>query len=357
MKLAVWGHLWTDVNREGGVEGIVRRCQDSGIGTYLCHTYPIARGAGGYYSPGVTYDTGIFQAGASDLLAPLLRAGRHSGVEVEPWLLPFTADLLVGEQREDLFPRRAYQSAEFAGLVSGVDAKSSDLPGAAKNGVTLCPSWPENRARAMRILGDLIERCGPNLTGIDLDMARYPNADTSWYHPCHCEACRAAYRERLGLDVLGAEDLGQPGVAYELTRFRCDVIGGLVEEMRDVTRQAGLRLTMSARADFYGSAVLEGQDWPCWARQGLVDAVFTMSYWTDRQIHRRHATEHSAMMRASGACLHYDGVGRRSSMGENAIDDVLVLARDAAEAGADGVSIFHYNAMEDADFSRLGSLA
>ena len=357
MNLAVWGHLWTDADREGDVDAIVRRCRDAGIGTYLCHTYPIARNASGYFSPGLTYDATVFQAESQDLLSPLLRSAAREGVEVEPWLLPFTADLLKGESREDLFPRRAYQSAEYAGLVPGIDTEAPDLPGAAKNGATLCPSWPENRARAMRILDDLVERCGADLTGIDLDMVRYPNADTSWHHPCHCEACRAAYRERLGVDVLGEEDLQRPGVAYELTRFRNDVIGGMVEEMRYITSKAGLRLTMSARADLYDSAVLEGQDWPRWAREGLVDAVFTMSYWTDREIHLGHAREHAAAMGSRGSCLHFDGVGRRSSMGENAIDQVLDLARDAVEAGADGVSIFHYNAMADDDFTRLRELA
>ena len=357
MKLAVWGHLWTDVDREGDPAGIISRCRDAGIGVYMCHTYPIGRHPAGYFSPGVTYDATVFQAETHDLLTPLLLAARDSGVEAEPWLLPFTTDLLRGERHDDLFPGRAYQSAEYAGLVAGVDASASDVPGAATNGKTLCPSWPENRARTLRILHDLVERHGAHLTGIDLDMIRYPNANTSWYHPCHCGACRAAYQERLGTSILQPEDLQRPGVAYELTRFRADVISAMVEEMREITRKAGLRLTMSARADFYGSAVLEGQDWPRWAREGLVDAVFTMSYWTDRQVHRRHAEEHGALMRDRGSCLHYDGVGRRSSMGENPIDQVIELAHDAAEAGADGVSIFHYNAMEDADFARLHSLA
>ncbi|MFH1570671.1 MAG: hypothetical protein ABIL09_21955 [Gemmatimonadota bacterium] len=356
MELAVWGHLWTDAEREGGPEGIVARCRSAGIGTYLCHTNPIARSPAGYYSPGHTWDATVYQGETFDRLGPLLRAARGQGLEVEPWLLPFTADLLAGERREDLFPARAYQSAEYAGLVPGVEPRRPDLPGAAKNGTTLCPSWAENRDRAVRILRDLIERHDPDLGGIDLDMVRYPNADTSWHHPCHCAACRTAYRQRLGCDLLTPEALQDPGVAYAFTRFRSDVIGDLVQETRDLTRQAGLRLTVSARADFFGSAALEGQDWPRWAREGLVDAVFTMSYWTDRALHRRHARQHAALMAARGACRHYDGVGRRSSLGENPMDRVLDLARDALAAGADGVSVFHYNALTDGDFARLREL-
>jgi hypothetical protein len=55
MNLAIWGHLWTDVEREGDPERIVTRCKEAGIGTYLTHTYPIARNPAGYYSPNMTY--------------------------------------------------------------------------------------------------------------------------------------------------------------------------------------------------------------------------------------------------------------------------------------------------------------
>ena len=142
-------------------------------------------------------------------------------------------------------------------------------------------------------------------------------------------------------------------MAYRFARFRNDCIGEMVEEIRDITRRAGLRLTVSARADFFGAAVLEGQDWARWARDGLVDAVFTMNYSTDRDAHGRNVRQHAALMQTQDRALHYDGVGRGSSMGENTIDQVLQLARDSMDAGADGVSIFHYNAMTDEDFARL----
>lgn len=351
MNRAIWGHLWTDAEREGGPDRIVRRCKDAGIGSYLTHTYPIASNPRGYYSPGVTYNTTVFQAETHDLLTPLLEAARREGTQAEPWLLPFVTELLRDEKREDLFPRRAYQSAEFASRPAG-----ETVDGATKDGKVLCPTWPENRARAIVILSDLIEQHGTSLTGIDLDMVRYPNADVSWEHPCHCEACRSKYRELFGKESLTRNDLEQPGVAYRFTRFRNDCIAGMVEEIRDITHRAGLRLTMSARADFFGAAVLEGQDWVRWAREGLVDVVFTMNYSTDLEAHGRNVQQHAGLMQTQDKAAHYDGIGRSSSMGENSMDQVLQLARDALDAGVDGVSIFHYNAMDDQDFARLKEL-
>ncbi len=353
MRWAIWGHLWTDTQREGGrPAAIVERCRASGIELYLPHTYPIAASSRGYFSPGITYASRLFALPVHDLLTPLLAAAHAARVRVQPWLLPFVTELQHGESAEELFPRRAYQSAEFARAGAGAPPD-----GAAKDGKVLCPTWPENRARAVRALHDLLAAGGPHLTGINLDMVRYPNADVSWDRPCHCQACRREYLRLFGTDTLRPEDLRQPAVAYLFARMRNACIRALVEEIRDITRGAGLELTVSARAHYYEAAVLEGQDWVAWARDGLVDAVLTMNYTADRAAHATHVQLHGRLMRQQQRALHYDGVGRGSSMGENPIEAVLTLARDSLAAGADGVSIFHYNAMRDDDFRRLADLA
>jgi uncharacterized lipoprotein YddW (UPF0748 family) len=352
MRWAIWGHLWTDVEREGSPAAIIDRCRDSGISTYLPHTYPIEPHPQGYFSPGVTYAATIFAAPTHDLLTPLLSSARGSGVDVQPWLLPFVTELHHDECHDDLFPRRAYQSAEFVTRDAGVPAD-----GATKDGRVLCPTWPENRARAVRNLHDLIEQHGADLTAINLDMVRYPNSSVSWDHPCHCEACRQQYRTLFGADLLRPQDLQEAAVAYQLARFRNDCVRSLVQEMRDITRKAGLRLTVSARARYHEDAVLEGQDWVAWSRDGLVDAVMTMNYSTDRQIHRNRVEQHGRLMGQQHNALHYGGVGRGSSNGVNSMDAVLLMAQDCMEAGGDGVSLFHYNAMEDVDFARLQELS
>jgi hypothetical protein len=144
---------------------------------------------------------------------------------------------------------------------------------------------------------------------------------------------------------------------YKFVQFRCANIRSLVEQIRDITRRAGLRLTMAARADYLGWALAEGQDWPEWVRDGLVDMVLPMNYFTNRETHGSHVRQHAALLAPiKGDCLHLDGVGRLSSFGELPLEQLRDFARDALEAGADGISVFHYGGMKDDDFALLKAL-
>jgi len=40
MRIAVWGHLSLDVNKEGEPKNIIDRCKCFGIDIYLAHVYP-----------------------------------------------------------------------------------------------------------------------------------------------------------------------------------------------------------------------------------------------------------------------------------------------------------------------------
>ena len=355
MKTAIWGQLAVDVEREGSPEGIIARCKEVGIDTYLAYVYPsptfLSEKCGHGEAPGFAYRSTAFQGRKEDLLTPLTRAAKREGVAVEPWLLPFRSYLLQGETEAELLPR-TYQPLRGSAL----SAAASALVAAKR----ICPTWPENRARGIRMLKDFIENHGAGLTGIDMDGMRYadggPTGIGMTEEPCHCAACRAQYKELIGKDTLTAEDLRLPGVLYRFVQFRNRCIRTLLEEIRDLTQRAGLRLTLSAVVQVFEYALLMGQDWPGWVRDGLLDIVFMMNYSLDREIHRRRVQLGVDLLGDRGKALFCDGVGKKSSAGENPTDRLMTYIGDALDAGVDGISIYHYNGMKDEDFAALKAL-
>lgn len=349
-ELAIWGHLWIDVQREGTPEAIVSRCKKSGIDTYLAYVHPLGKCFLGE-CPAFAYNTSIFQHAKQDLLTPLCRAARKEGIRIEPWWLPFGSRLLEGETRQEVMAR-TYDPLvpKEAGDKGG---RKKRLPRA---GTQLCATWPENRARGIRMLQDYIENHGAHLTGINMDGMRYGDSDYCWDAPCKCAACRSQYRRHFGTETITAKELELPGARYKFIKFRSQCIRELAEQARDITKKAGLRLTLSARAQVFDYAIPEGQDWPQWVRDGLLDAAFVMNYSTARAHHLDRVKQHASLVRDRGSVLYCDGVGKLSSAGENTTANLVTFATDALEAGADGISIFHYNGMKDADFAAIGAL-
>lgn len=338
MQVAIWGHLATDVKREGSPENIVRRCRDSGIDLYFAHVYPMEASSPFGEARGTAYKSRLFQNTGEDLLTPLLREARRAGVEVEPWLLPFDPNRHVGETPEDLAARRYH---------------SDDPDAMSKKGRVLCASWPENRARAVLRLQDYLQGHGDDLTGIHMDAIRYVDTGLSLEHPCRCAACKAKYLELFGTDTITAKDLAAPGARHKFLQFRGRNIRSLVEEIRDITNRAGLKLSMAARADYLNWALVEGQDWVQWAKNGLVDSLYAMSYFVDRETHRRHAATHARLLKGIGNFIHGDGLGKKSSFGGLTTEELIAFGNDALEAGAAALAIFHYNGMGNEDFKAI----
>jgi len=334
MKIAIWGYLETDIRREGGPEAVIRRCRDAGIDQYLAFPHK----ANDADTLDHTYPSTLQEGRTGDLLAPFARAARQEGLRVEPWWIPAHV-----RRKTDSDANRAAW------------AYRSPMPeGNKKHGNTPCMTWPEVRAAAIEHLHDLINKGGQDLTGIHMDVIRYADNPTSLSQPCQCDACRREYRRRLGLNAVTAEDLKDPGALHLFLAFRGAMIRSLVEQAQDITQRAGLRLSLAARALFFNDALVEGQDWAAWARDGLVDAVYTMNYFVDRQRHTRHLHHHVRLLSEAPTVEHRDGIGRKSSFGELATPEALIAhIDDVREAGVEGVSIFHYNGMTDADFAAL----
>jgi len=189
--------------------------------------------------------------------------------------------------------------------------------------------------------------------GIHLDAIRYVDTGQSLQWPCRCEACRTWYQEAFGKDTLTADDLNVPGMLHKFLEFRGDRIRSLVEQVKQVVDEKGLSLSMAARANYFGSALVEGQDWVQWARDGLMDFICPMNYTTDRETHRERLSGQMALIGTSVPM--YDGIGRSSSAGDITPAQMIQQAEDAVQLGASGIAIFRLDAMDEEDFRELGA--
>ena len=149
------------------------------------------------------------------------------------------------------------------------DASGKPLP-------WLCPSHPANQALLVDAAIDLASR---GVDGIHLDYVRYPARDG-----CYAAPTRAAFEKSIGrpverwpADVLPGAPLAP---AYE--QFRRDAITAFLSLLRATLRQKYPSVRLSAAVyPTPESAAQNGQDWPRWLREDLLDFASPMLYYTD----------------------------------------------------------------------------
>ena len=140
----------------------------------------------------------------------------------------------------------------------------------------LCPSHPANQSLLLDAALDLASR---GVAGIHLDYVRYPARDG-----CYSSATRAAFEksirgpvQRWPADVLPGAPLAD---AYE--QFRRDAITDFLALLRKTLRQKYPAVRLSAAVyPTPESAAQNGQDWPRWLREDLLDFASPMLYFSD----------------------------------------------------------------------------
>ena len=277
------------------------------------------------------YDSAIPGAKKEDRLSPVLDLAHARGIEVHPLILPLqrVTPLEEAERR-----RQSYQSGQPGG--NPCDGRR-------------CASWDENLDNGVVMTEDVLAR--HPVDGIHLDAIRYVDTGQSLKWPCRCEACSAYYRTHMGKAYLTVEDLAEPDVHEQFLAFRGQRIRGLMERIVDIVKPRGIPLSLAARANYHNAALVEGQDWIAWSKAGWLDFVCPMNYSTNREVHRDRLSAQMDLL--AGAVPVYDGIGRKSSAGEMSPEEMVVQAEDALALGAEGIAIFHFTALEEADFEAL----
>lgn len=328
-KILAWSHSYLDFQgEEAAVRREFERARDSGIELLFLFIHSVPQENNAWYQttlPGFVVE---------DRFTRLQKISRETGLEIHPVILGISDTGLGASERT----ARAY---------------ASGAPGGNKRDGVLCATWEATRAGTLRIAADVIARHEPK--GLQVDFIRYWDTGIGLEWPCTCAACRQGYKEFLGRDNLTAADLKNPGILYRYLQFRNGIITAHLLNFRRLVKQSGLEYSIAARADYFGSALVEGQDWLSWGRHGLVDFICPMNYKLDRKEHREALGLQLQIL--DGAVPVYSGIGRKWSGGEITAEEMILQAEDAFALGAAGVCLFHFNALREADFAALREFA
>ena len=151
-----------------------------------------------------------------------------------------------------------------------------------KDGAWLCPTHEANLRREVEGMLELAEA---GADGIMVDFFRYPNADF-----CFCPRCRARFEKRLGRTVEPWPQAvrSDAALAAEWSRFRCDVMSEAFNEVARRVKASAPHIELSAAvAATVKGAEDRGQDWPRWCRDGGLDVLYPMCYYSTHKMLKR----------------------------------------------------------------------
>jgi uncharacterized lipoprotein YddW (UPF0748 family) len=277
------------------------------------------------------YNTAVAGIEKDDHLSRVVKLAHERDIRVQPWVFP-----------NGPINRCNYTPGEDGGYISG-------QPGGNRKDGAPCASWVKNMETGPIESRDMLDH--HDIDGIHLDMVRYKDNEFYFDWPCQCKACKALYRKYIGWENITAEDLKQPGVLFKFMQLRQSCVRPAVDRLKQLADEYNVPISTAVRADCFNWALMEGQDWVQWARDGLFDFICTMNYFVDRDKHKDMVKQHADLI--NGCIPLYDGIGRFSSFGELDAKQMVQFADDAIDAGADGVSIFKLEPMVDEDFSAL----
>ncbi len=269
----------------------------------------------------------------ADLLGPLMEAGKRANVQIHP---------VLGLGGPINMCRNLYQPPlEFG-----------DVPERVLNWA--CAAWGENHERLVRVADELLTNYGP--AGIHLDYVRYPDANIVRGNPCTCERCQQVRLRWLGKPCPEPEDMRKPGVLFKEMQMRMEFVRSFVESMRGITDHHGAHLSAAVRPRYCEDALDEGQDWPEWCADGLLDEVypltFTLSFGTFARLvaqHRRLALDTPVRW--------LEGIGLAGEETRLDFDAFERQIRLSLKSGADGVCIRNADALGETELEFLAGIA
>ena len=321
---------------EGDVRTVMERAADAGFNVVY---FQVRGRADAFYrssfEPWAANLTGTLGKDPGwDPLGVAVEEGRRRGLSVHAWINAFTG--WAGTTP----PPASTPLHAFLEHPDWAMARSDGTPMPyTSDSRWLSPGHPGVRTRLARVAADIVRKYA--VGGVHLDFIRYPGTDYSYDAP--------------SLAAWDSAKAVEPGIGFDEMRRR--FVTRAVAETRDSLRAASPTAELSAAVwGIYDNPrgwinVTTGhgtifQDARAWDRQGIVDVLAPMVYWTiaagygDRLDYAYLADEHAA---AVGTTLlvgtYVPGM------------DGIALARHverARMAGAEGVAVFSYSALNDA---------
>jgi len=260
-----------------------------------------------------------------DPLEALAAEAKQAGIDVHPWLCVFPEG-----KRSALVEKRPELQA--------ISRSGDPLPWA-------CPARDENQEYELALYREIIDRY--DVSGVHLDYIRHNSGDM-----CFCQRCREAFKAATDRDPADLRPKDREWVPW--IEGRCRHITRFVRALREVGGKAGREVSAAVFTDYPQCLHGVGQDWEAWAKEGLVDYIFPMTYTNSAALARKQTRNHVAIL--AGACPLWEGLGKGSSASTLTTEMLMDQVRAVTEEGAQGIVIFHYAAIEDPDLEALAKL-
>ena len=259
-----------------------------------------------------------------DQIAQAVAAGKKYGIEVHAWMVCFNA---------------SNSPKWFLDKMSEEGRLQRDSAGEEKP--WLCPSNPLNRALQKAALEEVAFNY--DVDGVHFDYIRFPDDDS-----CFCDGCRerfaAAYKEATGKDIQG--DFVQfvrkdPDASKAWKQWRCDQITELVREVNESlrARRPDIQISAAVFPSYPGVKDSIGQDWGLWVDKGWLDFVCPMDYTSDPGGFKGYVERQLPYVK--GKVPIYPGIGMTATGISMKPEEVVLQAKIAREAGAQGFTIFN----------------
>jgi uncharacterized lipoprotein YddW (UPF0748 family) len=268
-----------------------------------------------------------------DFFGAFLAEARKRKMEVHAWFCVFPESALAGHVRQHPEWLITSPSREMVRVVN--------------------PALPAVREYEISLMLEIARKYA--VDWIHLDYVRYPCEPAEPFFSFDAETLRL-FKQDSGIDLnaLKARDSGS--IAWnEWLRWNTDRVTLFVRELRNALRVSGSKARISAAVfpDAVDARVLIGQDWPAWAREGLVDMLCPMLYTNDARAFEKLLRE--AVAYADRRVPVWAGIGIGTSHNQNTADGMIDQIRIAASSGAGGVIFFSSSSLDVPFLDRLKS--
>lgn len=351
--------LWVlrgSLTRADKIDRLVESAARSGFNTLLVQV----RGRGDAFYDSAIEPRGVGVVGTFDPLAYTVAAANKAGLRVHVWfntnliastgMMPTSRTHIVHAHPEWLMVPRPI-AAELARLGPRnpryvprlVEWTKRNAAGV--EGLYASPISPDAAQHVERLVTDLVTRY--QVSGVHLDYIRYPSNLFD-----HSQASLLAFRDSLQRELSPSDRqrlddrLRRDPLVYadafpeKWANFRRLRLADLVARIRGAVHRVrpDALITAAVIPDAREAFEHKMQDWPDWARRGLVDAFCPMAYTTSLPIFNRQV---AAARQAAQPRQVWAGIGAYRMTPAQTIEHITA----ARSAGAAGVVLFSYDSL------------
>ena len=213
------------------------------------------------------------------------------------------------------------------------------------------PALPAVRAYEMSLMLEVARKYA--VDWIHLDYIRFPCEPTEPYFSFDAESLRL-FKQDTGIDMAAIKARDSGNVAWNAwLRWNTDQVTLFVRELRNALEAAksGIKISAAVFPDAMNARVLIGQDWPGWARDGLVDMLCPMLYTNDNGWFEKLTRE--AVAHGKGHVQVCPGIGIGTSHNQNTVEGMIEQMRISKASGAGGVIYFSSSSLTAPFLERL----